>query len=86
MVIACEFSKTDDLIREDNTVKLYKDSEQYRKDKNIESLEEANRKLKAENKDLTTLAEREIRNKLRKRSYEEITDFDRQKYFSYYGK
>lgn len=39
-----------------------------------------------QNRDLTTLAEREIKSKLRKKENEEITDFDRQKYFSLYGK
>jgi hypothetical protein len=74
------------LIREDNTVKLYKDSKQYRKDKKIDTLEEENKRLRKQNGTLKTLADREIKSKLRKKKDEEVTDFDRQKYFSIYGK
>lgn len=86
MEIICDYQKTDMLIREDNQIKLYKDSKQYRKDKKIDTLEEANKKLKKENWDLKRLADREIKAKLRKKESEEVTDFDRQKYFSLYGK
>jgi len=74
------------LIREESQVKLYKDSKQYRKDKKIDSLEEANKKLKEQNKNLRKLADREIKSKLRKKENEDITEYDRQKYFSLYGK
>ena len=74
------------LIWEDNTVKLYKDSQQYRKDKKIDSLEEENKRLRKQNGTLKTLADREIKSKLRKKNDEEVTDYDRQKYFSLYGK
>lgn len=74
------------LIREDNAVKLYAESKQYRKDKKIDTLEEENKRLVKQNRDLKTLADREIKSKLRKRGDEEITDFDRQKYFNLYGK
>ena len=84
--IVCDHKKTDLLIREDNQVKLYKDSKQYRKDKKIDTLEEENKKLKTQNQNLSRLADREIKNKLRKKESEELTDFDRQKYFSIYGK
>ena len=84
--IVCDYKKTDMLIREDNTIKLYQDSRQYRKDKKIDTLEEENKKLREKNKHLSKLAEREIKNKLRKKESEELTDFDRQKYFSLYGK
>lgn len=82
----CDYQKTDMLIREDNTVKLYKDSKQYRKDKKIDTLEEENKRLRKQNRDLKTLADREIKSKLRKKGEEELTDYDRQKYFSLYGK
>lgn len=84
--ILCDFKKTDLLIREDNTVKLYKDSKQYRKDKKIDTLEEENKRLREQNGTLKTLADREIKSRLRKKDEEEVTDFDRQKYFSIYGK
>lgn len=84
--IICDYEKTDLLIWEDSQVKLYKDSRQYRKDKKIDTLEEENKRLRKQNRDLNTLAEREIKSKLRKKENEEITDFDRQKYFSLYGK
>ena len=74
------------LIREDNAVKLYSESKQYRKDKKIDSLEEENKRLRKQNKYLKVLAEREIKRKLRKKEEDKITDFDRQKYFSLYGK
>ena len=74
------------MIREDNTVKLYKDSKQYRKDKKIDTLEEENKRLREQNGTLKTLADREIKSRLRKKDEEEVTDFDRQKYFSIYGK
>jgi len=74
------------LIREDNTVKLYEDSKQYRKDKKIDTLEEENKRLRKQNGTLKTLADREIKSKLRKKKDEKVTDFDRQKYFSIYGK
>jgi hypothetical protein len=86
MEIICDYKKTDMLIREDNTVKLYTESKQYRKDKKIDTLEEENKRLVKQNRDLKTLADREIKSKLRKRGDEEITDFDRQKYFNLYGK
>jgi len=84
--IVCDYQKTDMLIREESQVKLYKDSKQYRKDKKIDSLEEANKKLKEQNKNLRKLADREIKSKLRKKENEDITEYDRQKYFSLYGK
>jgi hypothetical protein len=74
------------LIWEDSQVKLYKDSKQYRKDKKIDTLEEENQKLRKQNKDLSKLADREIKSKLRKKAEEELTDYDRQKYFSLFGK
>lgn len=86
MEVCCDFGKNDMIIWEDNTVKLYKDSKQYRKDKNIDTLEEENKRLREQNWDLKTLADREIKSKLRKKENEELTDFDRQKYFSLYGK
>lgn len=86
MEVCCDFEKNDMIIWEDNTVKLYKDSKQYRKDKNIDTLEEENKRLREQNWDLKTLADREIKSKLRKKEDEELTDFDRQKYFSLYGK
>lgn len=86
MEIICDYKKTDMLIREDNAVKLYTESKQYRKDKKIDTLEEENKRLVKQNRDLKTLADREIKSKLRKRGDEEITDFDRQKYFNLYGK
>jgi len=86
MEIICDYQKTDMLIWEDNQVKLYTESKQYRKDKHIDTLEEENKRLVKQNKDLTRLAEREIKSKLRKKENEELTDFDRQKYFSLYGK
>lgn len=86
MEIICDYQKTDMLIWEDNQVKLYTESKQYRKDKHINTLEEENKRLVKQNKDLTRLAEREIKSKLRKKENEELTDFDRQKYFSLYGK
>lgn len=86
MEIICDYQKTDMLIWEDSQVKLYTGSKQYRKDKHIDTLEEENKRLVKQNKDLTRLAEREIKSKLRKKENEELTDFDRQKYFSLYGK
>lgn len=86
MEVCCDFEKTDMIIWEDNTVKLYKDSRQYRKDKKIDSLEEENKRLREQNGNLKTLADREIKNKLRKKEEEELTEYDRQKYFSLYGK
>lgn len=86
MEIICDYQKTDMLIWEDSQVKLYTESKQYRKDKHIDTLEEENKRLVRQNKDLTRLAEREIKSKLRKKENEELTDFDRQKYFSLYGK
>lgn len=86
MEIICDYQKTDMLIWEDSQVKLYTESKQYRKDKHIDTLEEENKRLVKQNKDLTRLAEREIKSKLRKKENEELTDFDRQKYFSLYGK
>ncbi len=86
MEIICDYKKTDMLIWEDSQVKLYTESKQYRKDKHIDTLEEENKRLVKQNKDLTRLAEREIKSKLRKKENEELTDFDRQKYFSLYGK
>lgn len=86
MEIICDYQKTDMLIWEDSQVKLYIESKQYRKDKHIDTLEEENKRLVKQNKDLTRLAEREIKSKLRKKENEELTDFDRQKYFSLYGK
>lgn len=86
MEILCDYKKTDMLIREDNQIKLYKDSKQYRKDKKIDTLEEENKRLRKQNGDLKTLADREIKSKLRKKEEEEITEYDRQKYFSLYGK
>lgn len=86
MEVCCDFEKTDMIIWEDNTVKLYKDSKQYRKDKKIDSLEEENKRLKEQNGNLKTLADREIKSKLRKKEEEELTEYDRQKYFSLYGK
>ncbi|MBO7695126.1 MAG: hypothetical protein J6T10_21100 [Methanobrevibacter sp.] len=86
MEIICDYKKTDMLIREDNAVKLYSESKQYRKDKKIDSLEEENKRLRKQNKYLKVLAEREIKRKLRKKEEDKITDFDRQKYFSLYGK
>ena len=86
MEIICDYQKTDMLIWEDNQVKLYTESKQYRKDKHIDTLEEENKRLVKQNKDLTRLAEREIKSKLIKKENEELTDFDRQKYFSLYGK
>lgn len=86
MEVCCDFEKNDMIIWEDNAVKLYKDSKQYRKDKNIDTLEEENKRLREQNWDLKTLADREIKSKLRKKENEELTDFDRQKYFSLYGK
>jgi len=74
------------LIWEDSTVKLYKDSQQYRKDKKIDSLEEENKRLRKQNGTLKKIAEREIKSKLRKKANEELTDYDKQKYFSLYGK
>lgn len=85
VVIQCDYKKDDDLIREDNQIKRYTESKQYREDKNIKTLEEQNRELKAENTELRELADREIKSKLRKK-WEELTEFDRQKYFSLYGK
>lgn len=84
--VICDYKKTDILIWEDNTVKLYKDSKQYRKDKKIDTLEEENKRLVKQNKNLREVADREIKNKLRKWEDEELTDFDRQKYFSLYCK
>lgn len=86
MEVLCDYQKTDLLIWEDNSVKLYKDSKQYRKDKKIDTLEEENKRLMKQNRDLKTLADREMKSKLRKKADEELTDFDRQKYFSLYGK
>lgn len=86
MEVKCDYKKTDILIWEDNTVKLYQDSKQYRKDKKIDTLEEENKRLVKQNKTLKTVADREIKSKLRKGEDEELTDFDRQKYFSLYGK
>ena len=86
MEIICDYQKTDMLIWEDNQVKLYTESKKYRKDKHIDTLEEENKRLVKQNKDLTRLAEREIKSKLRKKENEELTDLDRQKYFSLYGK
>lgn len=86
MEVCCDFEKTDMIIWEDNTVKLYKDSRQYRKDKKIDSLEEENKRLREQNGNLKTLADREIKSKLRKKEEEELTEYDRQKYFSLYGK
>lgn len=86
VVIQCDYKKDDDLIREDNQIKRYTESEQYRKDKKIKTLEEQNRELEAENAELRELADREIKSKLRKKWEEELTEYDRQKYFSLYGK
>jgi hypothetical protein len=74
------------LIWEDSQVKLYKDSKQYRKDKKIDTLEEENQKLRKQNKDLSKLADRERKSTLWKKAEEELTDYDRQKYFSLFGK
>jgi hypothetical protein len=49
MEVCCDFEKNDMIIWEDNTVKLYKDSKQYRKDKNIDTLEEENKRLREQN-------------------------------------
>lgn len=85
-MIQSDFGKTEELIFEDNQIKLYKESKQYRKDKKIDTIEEENRKLRKQNNDLSRIADREIRGKLRKREWEDLTEFDRQKYFSLYGK
>lgn len=86
MVIQCDYKKDEDLIREDNQIKRYTESRQYREDKNIKKLEEQNRELREENAELKGLADREIKSKLRKKWEEELTEYDRQKYFSLYGK
>lgn len=85
-MIQSDFGKTEELIFEDNQIKLYKESKQYRKDKHIETIEEENTKLRSQNNELIRIADREIRGKLRKKEWEQLTDFDRQKYFSLYGK
>lgn len=86
VTIQCDFGKNEELIWEDNQVKRYTESEQYRKDKKIKNLEEQNRELREENAELKGLADREIKSKLRKKWEEELTEYDRQKYFSLYGK
>jgi hypothetical protein len=49
VTIQCDFGKNEELIWEDNQVKRYTESEQYRKDKKIKTLEEQNRELREEN-------------------------------------
>ena len=75
----------DKLIYEDNKVKRYEESRQYMEDIGEHKLLKENKKLKKENDRLKPIAEREVRNQLRKRSYEKLTDFDYKKYESYFN-
>jgi hypothetical protein len=43
------------------------------------------RKLEKENNKLKPIADREVRNQLRKRSYEKLTEFDYKKYENYFN-
>ena len=76
---------TDKLIYEDNKVKRYEESKQYMEDIGEHKLLKENKKLKKENDRLKPIAEREVRNQLRKRSYEKLTDFDYKRYESYFN-
>ena len=75
----------ENLILEDGQIKIYETSQQYFDDIDWYSVVRENKKLKKENDRLKPIAEREIRNQLRKRSYEKLTDFDLQKYENYFS-
>ena len=81
-----DYNITDKLIYEDwRVVKYDINSKQYRKDHNIDTLEEKVEKLEKSNKRLKVIADREIRNQLRKRSYEKLTEFDYKRYENYFN-
>ena len=63
-IIETEFKKTDQLIYEDGVVKIYKESQQWKKDNHIETLKEKNEKLEKENSQLQEISDREIRKEL----------------------
>ena len=79
-IIESNFNIKDDLIWEDGEIKLYEKSEQYKKDYNITSLEEKNRKLEEENKKLSEISDREIRKELWMIKTEKITAYHRNLY------
>ena len=84
IVYCVSYNKNDHLILEDGKIKIYETSQQYFDDINGYAIQRENNKLKRENNRLKPIAEREIRNQLRKRSYEKLTDYDIQKYENYF--
>ena len=83
MIVEC--NPTDNLIIEDWQIKIYERSNQFVEDSNKYALLKEKRKLENENARLKPIAEREVRNQLRKRSYEKLTDFDYKRYESYFN-
>lgn len=75
----------DNLIFEWWQVIKYENSKQYLEDIEEYKLIRENKKLKKENEKLKPIAEREVRNQLRKRSYEKLTEFDYKKYENYFN-
>lgn len=80
-----DYTVNDNLIFEWGQIKKYESSNQYKEDIEEYKIIKENKKLKKENDRLKPIAEREVRNQLRKRSYEKLTDFDYKKYESYFN-
>ncbi|MDR0608132.1 MAG: hypothetical protein LBG52_07530 [Candidatus Peribacteria bacterium] len=59
------FTLADDLIYEDGQVKLYKESEQRKKDHNVVSLEQKIQEVEKKNEELQEVADSEIRRALK---------------------
>lgn len=79
------YTMEDNLIFEWWQVIKYENSKQYLEDIEEYKLIRENKKLKKENEKLKPIAEREVRNQLRKRSYEKLTEFDYKKYENYFN-
>ena len=73
------------LIFENGKVKIYEQSKQREEDSNKYHLTIENYQLKKDNNKLKPIADREVRNQLRKRSYEKLTEFDYKKYENYFN-